>query len=740
MGRKVRGHRLGRPADRIRTRAGLPLPGVVVPRPGCGRGRVPARGGRPVRLRRGRSPDALLEDADRIGAEGPDRRWLLVIDALDEAPRADDRDQIAVLAAQLARRPWVRAVVATRPLSAQGPTGEASLLQRLGVHDPDDDHLVKLDNDSYFDDTDVEGMAGQLLTQADQAFPIPGTAAETYRADSALRERLARVIAETARRNFLVAGMTASRLADTRAVVDPAAPGFDITALPASVGGALNRFLDSRDDGAQLRGVLTALAYAEGTGMDDRTWLNATDALGYPATQAGLDALRATRIADYLLQTTTETDGRVIRLFHQVLADQFRRGRDTRADQDAITTALLHDGQRRGWAHTVRYPLRYLAAHAAAVGRINELLADLDFLLHADLADIRRALTTPQPGQPVETAAVLLSAGAAADELAPEQRAELLALHAAHLGLPGTMHEFNATATWQTSWAHSLGSHRTTLHGHTSWVTAVAAVPLPGGRMLLASASHDRTVRLWDPVTGTPAGNPLHGHTGQVTAVAAVPLPGGRVLLASASHDRTVRLWDPVTGTPAGGPLHGHTGTVTAVAAVAVPGGRVLLASASDDRTVRLWDPATGNPADVIHLVNPASSLTATHCQLVVTTGRGLAVFVHRRADHLINGRVRWCAIPASARRWQLSAHKPDYAGYVPRSSSATGSSLVKRIQCSVLKTARADVPGQIADPAACSRQPARTHQDPADVCHAPTSLHDRSGCGCARFRAILCG
>jgi dipeptidyl aminopeptidase/acylaminoacyl peptidase len=106
----------------------------------------------------------------------------------------------------------------------------------------------------------------------------------------------------------------------------------------------------------------------------------------------------------------------------------------------------------------------------------------------------------------------------------------------------------------------------------------------------LATASNDRTVRLWNARTGEPLGEPLTGHTGSLTCVAFSP-DGSR--LASASWDQTVRLWDGRTGEPLGEPLTGHTGSVTCLAFS--PDGQ-RLASGSRDRTVRVWDTRTGMP------------------------------------------------------------------------------------------------------------------------------------------------
>ncbi|KAI5856232.1 WD40-repeat-containing domain protein [Tricharina praecox] len=132
-------------------------------------------------------------------------------------------------------------------------------------------------------------------------------------------------------------------------------------------------------------------------------------------------------------------------------------------------------------------------------------------------------------------------------------------------------------------WDPTTGTCRATLEGHWDRVGAVAFSP--DGK-LLASASADTTVRLWDPATGTCRAT-LEGHSKWVSAVA---FSHDGKLLASASADTTVRLWDPATGT-CRATLEGHSQWVSAVA---FSHDGKLLASASNDRTVRLWDPATG--------------------------------------------------------------------------------------------------------------------------------------------------
>jgi WD40 repeat protein/tRNA A-37 threonylcarbamoyl transferase component Bud32 len=135
---------------------------------------------------------------------------------------------------------------------------------------------------------------------------------------------------------------------------------------------------------------------------------------------------------------------------------------------------------------------------------------------------------------------------------------------------------------WYHLWRQYHGE-QSQLRGHTGAVTAVAFSP---DDRLLASASADKKLKLWDVVSGKEV-RTLDGHTDRVIGVAFSP-DGRR--LASAGTDRTVRLWDAATGKQLFC-LEGHQAPVTCVAFS--PDGRHI-ASGSEDKTVRVWDSDIG--------------------------------------------------------------------------------------------------------------------------------------------------
>ncbi|VAI20161.1 unnamed protein product [Triticum turgidum subsp. durum] len=105
----------------------------------------------------------------------------------------------------------------------------------------------------------------------------------------------------------------------------------------------------------------------------------------------------------------------------------------------------------------------------------------------------------------------------------------------------------------------------------------------------IATGSSDKTVRLWDVQTGECI-RMFIGHRSMVLSLAMSP--DGRYM-ASGDEDGTIMMWDLSTGRCVS-PLAGHNSCVWSLA-FSCEG--ALLASGSADCTVKLWDVASSTKA-----------------------------------------------------------------------------------------------------------------------------------------------
>lgn len=143
---------------------------------------------------------------------------------------------------------------------------------------------------------------------------------------------------------------------------------------------------------------------------------------------------------------------------------------------------------------------------------------------------------------------------------------------------------------------------------------------------IVASASTDRTVRLWDLDTGAPS-HRLAGHRDWVHAVA-LDRVGGRLVALTGSSDCQARLWDVDSGEP----LHVFTGHKGWVRAAAFVPGEERGVTAAHDGTVRVWDLDKGRCVRVFRVATQ-TALTSVACgPFVVAGGADDLVHVWRSA------------------------------------------------------------------------------------------------------------
>src|SRR5262245_55333610 len=183
-----------------------------------------------------------------------------------------------------------------------------------------------------------------------------------------------------------------------------------------------------------------------------------------------------------------------------------------------------------------------------------------------------------------------------------------------------------------TFWDISSGRQRAAMFVHVDEVLSIAFSP-DGTRM--ATGSGDGRV-----VISASTRRALQRLTGHVDAVAGVAFsrPDGH-LLATASEDAAVRVWEVASGMPVGEPLYGHIGKVKALAFGRDE--RQLVTAGTDDAVV-LWDALRGT---VVYSFDTRSlfdiDLSADGSLLAVATSRKVEIW----------------DLATRSRRWTLLGH-----------------------------------------------------------------------------------
>ncbi|MFD7477796.1 caspase family protein [Streptomyces sp. NPDC059837] len=519
-----------------------------------------------------------------LEARGGERPFTALIDALDEAATPD------TLCTQILKplinysHGRIRLLLGTRP----------DLLDSLGMRPSNNvgsGRIINLDDSRYADPEALTAYTVRTLIEAHPNSPY-------RRGPEALRP-VAEAVAAAAGPSFLVARITAGTLAAAEDVVaDPQDPAWRAS-LPRHAGQAMREDLVGRlgEDAQRATDLLRPLAFAQGQGLpwEDIWALAASQISGRSYTDDDVVWLRGAA-GSYVVEAT-ESDRSAYRLYHQALAEHLRDGINAQAVHTAVAEILtarvpyLADGTRE-WARAHPYALNHLATHAAEAGRLDEVLGDTEYLIHAATRSLTPHLQHARSDTARLTAAVYrTSAGPHSTDTASERR-QVLALDAARAGataLRQQLIDHTPEGHWTPRWATGSGftpALRDTLTGHTGPVSEVACTNLDGAPVAV-TGDDDGVVRVWDMRTGTPIGQPLTGHAGPVQAVACTNLDGAPV--AVTGDDEVVRVWDLRTGTPLRQPLTGHTGPVQAAACTNLDGAPVAV-TGGHDRRVRVWD------------------------------------------------------------------------------------------------------------------------------------------------------
>ncbi|MEU0248417.1 caspase family protein [Streptomyces sp. NPDC006235] len=560
-----------------------------------------------------------LLDALEQRNDGRNRPFTVLIDALDEAATPD------TLCSQLLRPliehsdGCIRLLLGTRPY----------LLDRLGLLNRPaqrDGMVIDLDSPRYADRDALLSYTMRNLLQSRSSSPYRSTQPSLLRA-------VAQAVADAAGRSFLVARFAAYTLASAdTTVADPYSPRWQ-AGLPRHAGQAMRNDLTSRlgPDAERAADLLRPLAYAEGQGLPwEDIWAPLASAIS-GRTYTDEDLLWLRHHAGSYVVEATESGRSAYRLYHQALTEHLRENTDPIAVHAAFVDTLsdcvpYRSDATRDWSRAHPYTLNHLATHAAAAGRIDDLLDHTEYLVYARPHSLTPHLHQASSNQARLTAAVYRSSFGLHATATPSVRRNLLALNAARADAAALLEQLNSSAhadEWLPAWAtgHDFTpALRHTLTGHRDPIRRVACTVLEGRPVAVVGTFNE--VYVWDLATGQPIGEPLIKVTEDVLALACTVLDGRPVIVIATWPD-TVSVRDLTTGQPICKPFTGLYG-VHALACTVLDG-RPVTVSAADTETggrVYVRDLETGQP-----IGKPLTGLDGVHAlACTVLDGRPVTV------------------------------------------------------------------------------------------------------------------
>jgi hypothetical protein len=533
-----------------------------------------------------------VTEAHRLIATGG-RRLLLLADALDES---EEPVALAHFFDELLRRSRICMIIGTRERTSDSDSDLTALLIKQGT----ETERTVLWLEPSPDDV-AESLAVRIRDHAVRDL-----------VRDAVQGARAGAVGRSYEHQFLWAAMAAEEI-NVRAGDLRQHSGALDEVLDNDHAELFRRALERLGETAPLtRTALLALALAHGRGLprQDRIWEETTSALAprhEPVTLTDINEV-LTAAGAYVMLDHEHGQG-VYRLVHRVLQEQLlAEADDLESKRLYVFRQLL--GHIRPNQPLNPYFRHRLSAHAASAPAEawTELAGRLDVLDRLDpYAVAGDALRTgpadrlPPPVLGMMTTAYLARQGGEDDRPGLRRLGEEWI--AGHSRRPDSA----VTGAWSLRWsmlprrpAHlPVGEVGRSLTG----ARALALIPRPGGRNLIAAAAGDTTVRIWDPVTGRPAGPTFDlrdvlsaaGNGRGVRSLVALE-HHGRQLLAGAPVGGGVVVWDPLTGQLEPTSIHGG-GPVDALAAYRADDGSARLAIAWSSGALVWLDPMTGDHA-----------------------------------------------------------------------------------------------------------------------------------------------